>query len=199
MYKKLIVPVVVAVVATVGLSGGTVSAIDMSAAEFDQNNNKAVVEVTCDSITLGISQNMPRGDWLRSFYVGSGTKPANNTVFVPEDNVVDLLPGVVHERAVDSEGVEVYYFSGNRDNVTPATWQYNQGWVPVETTVVNLAEDCPVAEQEQAEASVEQQVAEVPVGGVNAGGGAIVASFMAFVGSLTGLVYGIARLRKTSL
>ncbi len=201
MYKKLIVPVFVAFVATVGLTGGTAAAVDMSVAEFDQNNNKAVVEITCDSTTLGISQNMPRADWLRSFYVGGVNLPADGSVAdLSDPNLVDLLPGVVHERTVDSENVMVHYFSGNRDNMAPPTWQANQGWVPVETTVVNMVEDCPVPAEgttpTTTQTAATKQVEKVPAEGVNAGAGTIATSLVALGGSLAGLGYGVVRLRK---
>lgn len=205
MYKKLIAPVAIAVVATVGLVGGTVSAQEVSAPVFDENGNSAVVEVTCENITLRVQHNrvsrQENGNWLRSFYMG-GPLPANGSpANLADPQLIDVSQNTVESRNVASADVVVHYFSGDRDlGATPGTWQANPGWVPVETTVIDMAEDCPVEETTvPAVTTSTPQVTQVPVGPVNAGGSnAIVASFVAFIGSLVGLGYGVARLRKTN-
>lgn len=205
MYKKLIAPVAIAVVATVGLVGGTVSAQEVSAPVFDENGNSAVIEVTCENITLSVQHNRTnrQGTWLRSFYMG-GPLPANGSVAdLTDPQLIDVMQGTVGIRNIASADVVVSYFSGDRDlPPNPGTWKATGGWTTVETTVVNLAENCPVVEETTVPAAVETsapQVTQVPVGPVNAGGSnAIVASFVAFIGSLVGLGYGVARLRKTN-
>lgn len=201
MYKKLSHLVVAALVATVGLVGGTVSAQEVAAPSFDENGNSAIVTVTCESVTVELSHNRsnPQGNWLRSFYLGSGTLPSGT--YTPGDpNLVDVLQGEVETRTVDSEDVIVRYFSGDRNlGANPGTWQPARGWVAVETTIVYENEDCPApVVPSETETKTEEQVTVVPKGAVNAGNGASLATILALIGSITALGYGLFRLQKAT-